>query len=179
PWEDFSRIPEAVRRVESLGFDALIMPEINRDPFLALTLAAEHTKRIGLITSVAIAFPRSPMTTAQISWDLQRFSNGRFALGLGSQVRKHNEERFSVKWTAPVKRMREYIQTMRAIWDSWQHGTKPAFAGEHYRYTYMTPFFNPGPIDHPKIPVHVSAVKPAMCPMAGEVSPPLPPHPLS
>ena len=169
PFEDFSRIPEAARRVESLGFGSLVMPEINRDPFLALALAAEHTSRIGLITSVAIAFPRAPMITAQISWDLQRFSNGRFALGLGSQVRKHNEERFSVKWSAPVARMREYIQTLRAIWDSWQNDTKPSFVGAHYRYTYTTPFFDPGPIEHPKIPVHVSAVNPAMCRLVGEV----------
>jgi len=167
--EDFTRIPDAARRVESLGFDTLVMPEINRDPFLALTLVAEHTQRVGMITSVAIAFPRSPMVTAQISWDLQRYSNGRFALGLGSQVRKHNEERFSVKWSAPVKRMREYIQTMRAIWDSWQNGTKPSFVGEHYRYTYMTPFFNPGPLENPHVPVHVSAVNPAMCRLAGEI----------
>jgi probable F420-dependent oxidoreductase len=169
PYEDFTAIPAAARRVEELGFDALVMPEINRDPFLALTLAAEHSERIGLVTSVAIAFPRSPMVAAQISWDLQRFSKGRFVLGLGSQVRKHNEERFSVKWSAPVARMREYIRTLHAIWDSWQNGTKPAFVGEHYRYTYMTPFFNPGPLEHGKVPVHVSAVNPAMCRLAGEI----------
>jgi probable F420-dependent oxidoreductase len=109
------------------------------------------------------------MVAAQVSWDLQRFSKGRFVLGLGSQVRKHNEERFSTPWTAPVPRMREYVQTLRAIWDSWQNGTKPSFVGEHYRYTYMTPFFNPGPIEHPRIPVHVSAVNPVMCRLAGEV----------
>lgn len=169
PWEDFGAIPAAAKRVEALGFDALVMPEINRDPFLALTLVAEHTSRIGLVTSVAIAFPRSPMVVAQIGWDLQRFSNGRFVLGLGSQVRKHNEERFSVKWTAPVARMREYIQTLRAIWDSWQNNTKPAFVGEHYRYTYMTPFFNPGPLPHGKVPVQVSSVNPAMCRLVGEL----------
>jgi probable F420-dependent oxidoreductase len=144
-------------------------PETNRDPFLPLVIAAEHTTRLGLGTSVAIAFPRAPMVVAQVAWDLQRFSKGRFALGLGSQVRKHNEERFSVRWTAPVARMREYIQTLRAIWDSWQQGTKPAFVGEHYRYTYMTPFFNPGPIEHPRIPVAIAAVNPAMCRLAGEL----------
>ena len=167
--DDLWRVPAAARRIEALGYSSAIAPETNRDPFLPLAIAAEHTTQLGLGTSVAIAFPRAPMVVAQIAWDLQRFSKGRFWLGLGSQVRKHNEERFSVRWTAPVARMREYIQTMRAIWDSWQNGTKPAVVGEHYRYTYMTPFFNPGPIEHPRIPVAISAVNPAMCRLAGEV----------
>jgi len=169
PGDDLWRVPAAARRIEALGYSGVLAPETNRDPFLPLALAAEHTTRLGLATSVAIAFPRAPMVVAQVAWDLQRFSKGRFALGLGSQIRKHNEERFSVKWTAPVPRMREYVQTLRAIWQSWQHGTKAATIGEHYRYTYMTPFFNPGPIEHPQIPVSISAVNPAMCRLAGEV----------
>ncbi len=169
PGEDLWRVPAAARRVEALGYSCILAPETNRDPFLPLAVAAEHTTHIGLTTSVAIAFPRAPMVVAQIAWDLQRFSKGRFSLGLGSQIRKHNEERFSVKWTAPVPRMREYVQTLRAIWDSWQQGTTPGFVGEHYRYTFMTPFFNPGPIDHPRIPIAISAVNPAMCRLAGEV----------
>jgi probable F420-dependent oxidoreductase len=169
PVDDFARIPERVRRIEALGFDAVATPEVNRDPFLPLAIAAEHTSRVGLGTAVAIAFPRAPMIVAQIAWDLQRFSQGRLVLGLGSQIRKHNEERFSVKWEAPVARMREYIATLRAIWESWQHGTRAHFVGTHYRYTYMTPMFNPGPIDHPKIPVQVSAVNPAMLRLAGEL----------
>ena len=169
PFDQLSAIPAAVRRLEGLGFDALAAPEINRDPFFPLLIAAEHTERVQLGTAVAIAFPRAPMVVAQIAWDLQRFSRGRFVLGLGSQIRKHNEERFSVPWSAPVARMREYVQTVRAIWDSWQHGTRPDLIGKHYRYTYMTPFFNPGPIEHPTIPIHVSAVNPAMCRLVGEV----------
>jgi probable F420-dependent oxidoreductase len=169
PADDLWRVPAAARRIEALGYSSAIAPETTRDPFLPLAIAAEHTTRLGLGTSVAIAFPRAPMVVAQVGWDLQRFSKGRFTLGLGSQIRKHNEERFSVRWTAPVARMREYIQTLRAIWDSWQHGTKPSFVGEHYRYTYMTPFFNPGAIEHPRIPVAISAVNPAMCRLAGEV----------
>jgi probable F420-dependent oxidoreductase len=169
PVDDLWRVPAAARRIEALGYSSALAPETNRDPFLPLALAAEHTTRLGLGTSVAIAFPRAPMVIAQVAWDLQRFSGGRFALGIGSQVRKHNEERFSVKWTAPVARMREYILTLRAIWDSWQHGSKPAWVGAHYRYTYTTPFFNPGPIEHPRIPVAISAVNPAMCRLAGEV----------
>ena len=169
PSDDLWRVPGHVRRLEALGYTAAISPETNRDAFLPLVVAAEHTTRLALGTSVAIAFPRAPMVVAQLSWDLQRFSKGRFFLGLGSQVRKHNEERFSVKWTAPVPRMREYIQTLRAIWDSWQNGSKPSFVGEHYRYTYMTPFFNPGPLEHPHIPIAISAVNPAMCRLAGEL----------
>jgi len=169
PVDDLWRVPAAARRLEALGYSSVIAPETNHDPFLPLILAAEHTTRIDLVTSVAIAFPRAPMVVAQIAWDLQRFSKGRFALGIGSQVRKHNEERFSVKWSAPVPRMREYIQTLRAIWDSWQQGSKPAYVGEHYRYTYTTPFFNAGPIEHPRIPVAISAVNPAMCRLAGEL----------
>ena len=169
PWEDLTRVPAVARRIEALGFDVAIAPEINRDPFFPLLVAAQYTERVQLATSVAIAFPRAPMVTAQIAWDLQRFSRGRFVLGLGTQVRKHNEERFSVPWSAPVARLREYVQTLRAIWESWQHGTKAQFVGKHYRYTYMTPFFNPGPLDHPHIPVHIAAVNPAMCRLAGEL----------
>ena len=169
PVDDLWRVPAAARRLEALGYSSLIAPETTHDPFLPLAIAAEHTTHTGLGTSVAIAFPRAPMVVAQIAWDLQRFSKGRFGLGIGSQVRKHNEERFSIHWTAPVPRMREYILTLRAIWDSWQHGTKPAFVGEHYRYTYTTPFFNAGPIEHPQVPVAVSAVNPAMCRLAGEL----------
>ena len=169
PGEDLWRVPAAVRRLEALGYSAAISPEINRDAFLPLVVAAEHTTRLGLGTSVAIAFPRAPMIVAQLAWDLQRFSKGRFFLGLGSQVRKHNEERFSVKWSAPVARMREYVQTVRAIWDSWQHRTTPDFVGAHYRYTYTAPFFHPGPIEQPHIPIAISAVNPAMCRLAGEL----------
>jgi probable F420-dependent oxidoreductase len=169
PVEDLTRVPDFARRAEALGFDAIATPEVNRDPFFPLVIAAEHSTRVGLGTAVAIAFPRAPMVVAQIAWDLQRLSKGRFVLGLGSQIRKHNEERFSVKWGAPVARMREYIQTLRAIWDSWQNGTRASFIGEHYRYTYMTPMFNPGSIEHPRIPVQVSAVNPAMLRLAGEV----------
>lgn len=167
--DDMWRLPAHVRRLEALGYSAVISPETNRDAFLPLVLAAEHSTRLGLGTSVAIAFPRAPMVVAQLSWDLQRFSKGRFFLGLGSQVRKHNEERFGIKWTPPVKRMREYIQTLRAIWDTWQTGAKPSLVGESYRFTYMPPFFNAGPLEHPAIPVVISAVNPVMCRLAGEL----------
>lgn len=167
--DDLWRVPAHVRRLEALGYSAVISPETNRDAFLPLVLAAEHSTRLGLGTSVAIAFPRAPMVVAQIGWDLQRFSKGRFFLGLGSQVRKHNEQRFGIEWTPPVKRMREYIQTLRAVWDTWQTGAKPSLVGESYRFTYMPPFFNAGPLEQPRIPVVISAVNPAMCRLAGEL----------
>ena len=129
PYLDLDAVPAAARRIEALGFDGVVTPEINRDAFLPLLLAAEHTSHLGLATAVAIAFPRTPWVTAQLAWDLQRYSRGRFVLGLGTQVRRHNEDRFSVAWSAPVVRMREYVQTLHAVWDSWQHGTPPSFVG--------------------------------------------------
>ena len=118
-------IADAARRAEALGFDAVTTPEAGHDPFLPLALAAEHTQRIALGTNVAIAFPRSPMATAQVAWDLQRLSGGRFRLGLGTQVRAHNERRYATPWTAaPAPRMREYVLCLRAMWKSFEDGTK-------------------------------------------------------
>ena len=166
---DLSQVPEAAKQVEARGYDGAFTPETGHDPFLAHALAAEHTERIDLGTAVAIAFPRSPMATAQIAWDLQRLSNGRFVIGLGTQVKGHIERRYGMTWAAPGPRLKEYVLMMRAIWDSWQNGTKPSFQGEHYRYTLMTPFFNPGAIEHPNIPIHISAINPYNCRLVGEV----------
>ena len=109
------------------------------------------------------------MATAQIAWDLQKLSNGRFTIGLGTQVKGHIVRRYGMDWTPPGPRMREYVLMMRAIWDSWQNGTKPSFEGKSYRYTLMTPFFSPGPIEHPKVPVHISAINPYLCRLVGEL----------
>ncbi len=117
---------------------------------LTMTVAATATQRIELLTGVTIAFPRSPMVLAMEAWDLQHYSKGRFAIGLGSQVKGHNERRFGGTWSAPAPRMKEYIQMMQAVWDSWQNGTKPEFLGKSYKYTLMTPNFNPGPIEYPR-----------------------------
>jgi probable F420-dependent oxidoreductase len=119
------------------------------------------------------------MILAHIAWDLARASGGRFVLGLGSQVKGHNERRFSVKWEAPAPRMREVVQALRAIWDCWQNGAKLNFRGQHYRFDLMTPFFNPGPIEHPRVPVYVAAVNQAMCRVAGEVCDGLHVHPFN
>ena len=176
---DLKTIPEYARKVEALGFDCLWSAETQHDPFLPLAVAATATSRIKLGTSIAVAFPRSPMVLAHISWDLAKASSGRFILGLGSQVKGHNERRFSVKWEAPAPRMREVVQALRAIWDCWQNGTKLGFKGQFYRFDLMTPFFNPGPIEHPRIPVYVAAVNQAMCRVAGEVCDGLHVHPFN
>ena len=167
---ELSQIAEGARMAEAVGYDGVTSNETNHDAFLPIVLAAEHTQRIELGTAIAISFPRSPMITAQLAWDLQQYSGGRFNLGLGTQVKGHNERRFSVKWSAPVPRMREYVQFIRAVWDSFQNGTKPSFQGEHYTFTLMTPFFNPGPIEHPKIPIYLAAVGDGMCRLVGEVA---------
>ncbi|MBI2723877.1 MAG: TIGR03617 family F420-dependent LLM class oxidoreductase [Chloroflexi bacterium] len=167
---DMTKTAEDARRAEALGYDGVITPETGRDPFLPLAIAAEHSSTLSLGTAVAIAFPRSPMVTAQLAWDLQKFSNGRFILGLGTQVKGHNVRRYGTPWDSPPgPRLREYIQMVRAIWDCWQHGTRPAFKGKHYEFTLMSPFFNPGPIEHPEIPIYISAVNPYNARLAGEL----------
>jgi probable F420-dependent oxidoreductase len=167
------------RKVEALGFDGLWSSETQHDPFLPLAVAATATTRLRLGTAIAVAFPRSPMITAHIAWDLQAASDGRFILGLGSQVKGHNERRFSVKFDAPAPRMREVVLALRAIWDCWQNGTRLNFKGQFYRFDLMTPFFNPGPIAHPRIPVYLAGVNPAMCRVAGEVADGLHVHPFN
>ncbi len=163
-------VGEAAREAEELGYDGVLSFETGHDPFLPLALAATVTQRVDLGTAVAIAFPRSPLTVAQIAWDLQAFSRGRLLLGLGTQVKGHNERRYSTSWGSPPgPRLREYILVLRAIWDSWQNKSRPSFQGKHYTYTLMTPFFDPGPIQHPHIPVYISAVNPYMCRLAGEL----------
>jgi len=170
----------AARRAEALGFDGLTVPEAGHDPFLPLVLAAEHTSRIALGTNVAIAFPRSPLVTAQLAWDLQALSGGRFQLGLGTQVKGHVERRYASTWTGPPgPRMREYVMCLRAMFDSFQTGSRPAFEGEHYRFTLMSPFFSPGPIEHPHIPIQLAAVNPYMARLAGELGDGLRVHPIA
>lgn len=154
---------------EELGFGALWAPETAHNPFLPLALAAEHTRRLTLGTAVAIAFPRSPMVTAQIAWDLAAYSKGRFILGLGTQVRAHVERRFSAPFDPPVARMRDYIGALRAIWGCWQSGTPLRYKGEFYQHTLMIPFFNPGKIEHPAIPIYIAGVNSALAQLAGEL----------
>jgi probable F420-dependent oxidoreductase len=160
---------EQARQAEAMGFDGAWTSETQHDAFLPLILAAEHTTRLTLGTSIAIAFGRSPIVTAHLAWDLSALSEGRFLLGLGTQVKGHIERRYGLTWDAPGPRLRDYIKALRAIWDCWQHGTPLNYRGEFYSHTLMTPFFNPGPIAHPRIPVHIAGVQPFMCRLAGEL----------
>lgn len=162
-------MPALAREVEEIGFDALWTSETQHDPFLPLALAAEHTARIELGTAIAVAFARSPTVLAQIAWDLQAQSNGRFILGLGTQVKAHIERRFGMTWEAPAAKLREMILAMRAVWNAWQGEGKVNFRGEFYKITLMTPFFNPGPIDHPEIPIYIAGVNEKLCQVAGEL----------
>lgn len=172
------RIPDLARELESLGFDQIAAPESAHDAFFPLLLAAEHTEQVTLGTAIAVSFARSPAAMAQMAWDLAAFSGGRFRLGLGPQVKGHNVRRFSVPWGPPVPRLREYIEMMRAVWNTWQTGAKPDFRGDHYQFTLMTPFFNPGPIDYPDIPIYLAAVGPHMNALAGELCAGVRLHPL-
>ena len=176
---DLQSIPGYARKVEALGYDCLWSAETQHDPFLPLAVAATVTSTIKLGTSIAVAFPRSPMILAHISWDLAKASRGRFILGLGSQVKGHNERRFSVKFESPAPKMREVVLALRAIWDCWQNGTKLDFKGQFFRFDLMTPFFNPGPIEHPRVPVFIAGVNPTMCRVAGEVCDGLHVHPFN
>lgn len=157
------------RAAEALGFAGLWTPETKHNSFLPLTLAAEHTERIELGTAVSIAFPRSPMVTAQIAWDLQALSRGRFILGLGTQVKAHIERRYGMEWEAPVARMRDYILALRAIWNAWQGVAKLDYQGRFYKLNLMTPFFNPGAIADPHIPIYLAGVNEGLARLAGEL----------
>ena len=164
------RAREMASRAEHRRFAEIDFTDSAHEPFLPCVSAIEATDRIRVGTSVAIAFSRSPMVTAMTAWDLQRHSSGRFVLGLGSQVKAHNERRFSIPWSPPAPRLREYVLALRAIWHSFQTGDRLAFEGKHYNFSLMTPNFNPGPIDHPDIPVHLAALNPVSARVAAEVA---------
>jgi probable F420-dependent oxidoreductase len=160
---------KAAAAQEARGYDGIWTAETSHDPFLPLAVAAEHTTTVDLGTSIAVAFARNPMTLAQTSWDLQAQS-GRFILGLGSQIRAHITRRFSMPWSHPAARMREMILAIRAIWESWNDGTKLDFQGDFYTHTLMTPFFNPGPNPHGDARIFLAGVGTRMTEAAGEVA---------
>lgn len=161
---------ERIRAAEDAGFDGVVSVEISHDPFLPLALGAASTSRVDLITGIAVAFARNPMNAAVIANDLNRLSNGRFVLGLGSQIKPHITKRFSMPWSDPAARMREFVLAVRAIWESWNEGTPLAFRGEYYRHTLMTPMFDQGPNQDGDPRIFVAAVGPAMTAVAGEVA---------
>ncbi len=161
---------ESIRAAEVTGYDVAWLPETSHDPLLTLAAAAPATDRIGLGTSVLVAFARSPMTTAVAANDLQLYSGGRFLLGLGSQIQTHITRRFSMPWSDPAKRMKEYIAAVRAIWHAWATGEKLDFQGDYYTHTVMTPMFDPGPNPHGNPPILLAGVGPQMTRVAGEVA---------
>ena len=163
-------VPRAARRADELGYDFVFCGELQHDSLLTMCMAASSSERIELQTSVTIAFPRAPMVLAMQAWDLQALCGGRFILGLGSQVKSHNERRFSTPWTAPAPRMKEYVRTLHAIWHTFQTGEKPDFVGKHYQFTLMTPNFNPGPLATGRPKVFVAVVGGGMARAAGEVA---------
>lgn len=159
---------ESAKEQEAQGYDGFWTAETSHDPFLPLLLAAEHTEQIELGTSIAVAFARNPMTLANTAYDLQAYS-GRFILGLGSQIKPHITKRFSMEWSKPAARMREMVLAVRAIWDTWNNGTKLEFRGDFYTHTLMTPFFDPGPNPHGDPKIFLAGVGPLMTEVAGEV----------
>jgi probable F420-dependent oxidoreductase len=170
PQADLRTTAAAARAAEQAGYDALLTMENKHDPFLAHAIAAVNTERVERAPSVAIAFPRSPMVMANACWDLQNASRGRFVLGIGPQIRPHNEKRFSVPWTAPAPRLREYVQALRAIWTTWQTGEKLDFRGRHYTFTLMPPYFVPPSMGQRMVPITLAGVGPHTLRLAGEVA---------
>jgi probable F420-dependent oxidoreductase len=167
---DLGSMGERAKGMEALGYDGLLTAETQHNPFLPLALAAEHTEHLELATGIAVAFARSPMDLAHIGHDLQSFSRGRFILGLGSQIKAHIEKRFSMPFSHPAARMREFILAMRAVWATWEEDVPLRFEGEFYRHTLMTPFFNPGPTGYGPPRVFLAAVGEKMTEVAGEAA---------
>jgi probable F420-dependent oxidoreductase len=163
---------------EAAGFDAVMTVELGHDVFTPLAFAALVTQRVELTPSIAVAFPRSPTVIASQAWDLHANSKGRFVLGLGSQVRGHNERRFGIAWSPPAPRLRDYVRALRAIWRCWETGAKLDHRGEHYKLTLMTPDFSPEPTGLPMVPVTIAAVGEVMLRVAGEVCDGVRLHPL-
>ncbi|WP_156685867.1 LLM class F420-dependent oxidoreductase [Mycobacterium sp. Marseille-P9652] len=161
---------DAAGDLESQGYDGGWTAETSHDPFLPLLLAAEHTSRLEIGTNIAVAFARNPMIVANIGWDLQAYSNGRFILGLGTQIQPHIEKRFSMPWSHPARRMREFVAALHAIWSAWSDGTKLRFEGDFYTHKIMTPMFTPESHPHPPPKVFIAAVGEAMTEMCGEVA---------
>ena len=175
---DLKQMPELARFADQTGFDGIWTFETAHEPFLPLVLAAEHSQRLTVGTSIAVAFARSPAILASIAWDLARFSRGRFILGLGTQVKGHNERRFGVKWDKPVEKMREVILAVRAFWECWQNGTRLNFQGEYFKLNLMTPFFSPAPHEYYGIPIFIAGVNRRMCQLGGELCDGFHVHPL-
>ncbi|MFS3128394.1 TIGR03617 family F420-dependent LLM class oxidoreductase [Nocardioides sp. Bht2] len=164
---ELAEVAAVARRVEALGFDTLHVPETIHDPFSVATLALQATSRLVVRTSMVLAFPRSPMVTAVAAWDLSRFSGGRFQLGVASQVRGNIVGRYSMPWTDPVAQLGDYIDSLRAIFTSFQTGAELNHQGSHYQFTRLQPYFNPGPLDHAAPSIWTGGVNARMTALAG------------
>ncbi len=169
-WPSLDQAGAAAGAAEADGYDAWWASETQIDPFLACAVAAERTEHLELGTAIAVAFARNPMTVAVAANDLQALSAGRFVLGLGSQVKPHITRRYSMPWSRPAARMREFVLAVRAIWASWAGGEPLDFRGEFYTHTLMTPFFDPGPNPHGNPRIMLAGVGPLMTEVAGEVA---------
>lgn len=172
-------IPAAIARIELAGYDGVHIPETTHDSMMVSLLAVQNSTTLTVRTAVTVAFPRSPMVLALAAWDLSQLSGGRFELGLGTQVRANIEGRYSTPWADPVGRMRDYVGALRAIWSAFQDGGGLDFRSAHYTFTRLQPYFNPGPSEHPAIPVYLGGIGPAMCALAGSVADGLITHPTS
>lgn len=168
-WE-LDKVGAEARALEEMGYSGLMTAETSHDPFMPLAIAALNTSQVDLMTSIAVAFARTPMILANIGHDLNAASKGRFILGIGSQIRAHITKRFSMPWSSPAARMREFILAMRAIWATWHEGKPLEFAGRFYTHTLMTPFFTPGNKEYGPPKVFLAAVGPKMTEVAGEVA---------
>jgi len=180
PPSNLNEVSERAKAVEKAGFDAMWTSETQHDPFLPCALIAEQTKNLTFGTAVAIGFARSPATLAYTAWDLAQASGGRFILGLGTQVKGHIERRFGMTWPdSVVGKFREQITAIRAFWHAWQTGERLNFRGEYFKHTLMSPFFNPGPIDNPDIPIFIAGVNTGLARLAGEAADGFHVHPLN
>lgn len=172
-----ARAGEAAQRAEQLGFDCISAPDVMYDGLLLAAMAAAGTQKIDIATSALVCFPRSPMTVAVAAWNLQEFSAGRFRLGLGPLIAQNIIQKYSTPWHPPAPRMREYVNALRAIFSRWQLGTPLDFHGEYYQFTRQQDFTAPAPLDHPEMPLHLAAIGPNMCALAGEIADALFAHP--
>jgi len=168
PLEDPREARRVFPRLEEIGYDGAFSFEAKHDPFLPLVLAAEHTRELRLGTAIAIAFARNPMNLANLAYGLQAISEGRFVLGLGSQVRPHVEHRFGMPWSKPAARMREIVRAIRAIFACWEGEGELDFRGEFYRHTLMIPAFDPGPNPFGPPPIFTAGFGPRMTEVAGD-----------
>ena len=163
-------MPEAIKRAEDLGYDGATMLELTVPPTLSSVAGAMVTKKINLLTGVFVAFPRSPMATAYDAWSIQSMSKGRFQLGLGTQIKAHLTRRFGMEHEPPVRRMKDYIKALHAIWDCWQDGTRLNYQGEYYKHDLMIPYYNPGPLTVKRPPIYLAAINKFMCRLCGDLA---------